>query len=290
MAIRDWELAEFTNASGAMARPIPPGRLLVPGVVRLERDQVHWTVYAKGAGFPKGKEPSANLLDSFVKLWSKTPAQIVRFASTWGSPFARPLTFQGSESIERWKALSRYMCALLDVAARLSQNQRLPAEWEHRQAFTSEQLAALKTPVQTRRLLQREISGLLQSTQIGFALESATDRGFRLQIRYGLSGSLFAALALQLALTVAAADKLFMCSGCGFPYARPRGTKRPKPGQANFCSECGQTEALRQADRRRKQKMAEVRRLHAEGVSPREIATQLATKPATVRGWLKKAR
>ena len=57
-----------------------------------------------------------------------------------------------------------------------------------------------------------------------------------------------------------------------------------------LCDDCGRPEALRQANRRRKQKMAEARRLHAEGVAAGEIAKRLDTKPATVRGWVKKAR
>jgi hypothetical protein len=95
-----------------------------------------------------------------------------------------------------------------------------------------------------------------------------------------------AAIALQLAQTISAGS-LFFCSGCQRPYLRrthrkhkeERGHKRkeefgrnPKPGEANFCLECGRKAALQNADKRRNEREREYRRLYfEEGRSIAEI-------------------
>lgn len=58
---------------------------------------------------------------------------------------------------------------------------------------------------------------------------------------------LFGVLALQLATEVATARALYVCAGCGTPYARLK--RLPKPGQRNFCDECGTKVATRLAMR-----------------------------------------
>lgn len=134
-------------------------------------------------------------------------------------------------------------------------------------------------------IISIEVTTWLILGRVGFALAFGGERS-QLEIYY--NGCLFGALALQMALVLAGAKKLYTCSGCGTPYNREQ--KSPKPGQANFCKACGRKEAVSQANQRRKQKMAAARRLHAEGVVAGEIAKELGTKPATVRGWIKKAR
>jgi hypothetical protein len=139
-----------------------------------------------------------------------------------------------------------------------------------------------------RRWLSREIMLWLELGRPGFAIN---ERSWHLEVDY--NGYLFAAVALQLALTVAGARNLFICSGCGFPYVREK--KAPRPSQANYCLECGPKTSLREANRRRSEKVAEARRLHAEGVGASEIATRLnvrttkrSTKLQTVRRWIGK--
>jgi predicted RNA-binding Zn-ribbon protein involved in translation (DUF1610 family) len=120
-----------------------------------------------------------------------------------------------------------------------------------------------------RRFLAWEAMLWLDLGRPGFALK-LTQQCWQLEVDY--NGCLFAAIALQLALTVAGARALFTCSGCGMAYVRQ---KAAKSGQANFCPQCGTKEALRQADCRRRNKMAEARRLHAAGWSVRDIIRQL---------------
>ena len=74
-------------------------------------------------------------------------------------------------------------------------------------------------------------------------------------------------------------------------YIRER--KRPRAGTANFCGDCGTDEALRQADRRRKRKMQDARKLYSEHVTCDEIAQKLdvrnragRTGAEIVSGWV----
>jgi uncharacterized Zn finger protein (UPF0148 family) len=140
-----------------------------------------------------------------------------------------------------------------------------------------------------RRFVAWELMLWLDLTRPGFAVKSA-ERAWHLEIDY--NNCVLAAIALQLALTVAGARTLFTCSGCGQAYVRERAAKT---GQANFCPRCGHGEALRQADGRRRRKMAEARRLHAAGRSIPQIIQELNVRSTTrsaaaqtVRRWIKR--
>jgi hypothetical protein len=121
-----------------------------------------------------------------------------------------------------------------------------------------------------------------------FALRWIDDQQrWDLQINY--HGLLFPAIALQLALVLADAGSLFSCSGCGVPYVRPRQRKRPKSGWANYCDQCSTNGvAQRRAVETYREKRATATRLHSGGTSIAEIAEQLNTEVARVRGWLEK--
>ena len=100
-------------------------------------------------------------------------------------------------------------------------------------------------------------------------------------------GFLFAALALQLALSLAGAESLYTCSGCGFPYVRE--LKRPKPGTANYCPKCSEKGvAQRRAVDAYREKKAEAIRLEATGAPADEIARKLSTPVSRIRKWLGK--
>jgi hypothetical protein len=90
---------------------------------------------------------------------------------------------------------------------------------------------------------------------------------------------------------LADADSLYSCSGCGIPYIRPRERKRPKSGWANYCARCSEDGvAQRRAAENYREKRAEADRLHLGGASVSEIAEQLNTEVARVRGWLEQGR
>jgi hypothetical protein len=136
-----------------------------------------------------------------------------------------------------------------------------------------------------RRWLRREIQLWLALARPGFGINA---NSWRLEVDY--NGCVFAAIALQLALTVTGSKDLFTCSACGSPYVREM--KAPKVGDANYCPNC--KKPLREANRRVQKKKIEARKLHVEGFSDREIAKKLnvrtskrSTALQTVRRWIK---
>jgi transposase-like protein len=119
---------------------------------------------------------------------------------------------------------------------------------------------------------------------IGFG---GDEGGWQLELFF--RGRLLAALALQLALTVSGAESPRQCSGCKRLYIRTK--KNPKIGESNYCDRCGRTEAMRQADKRRREKGQEARRLAMEGKSAKEISRILKVrKIKTVRDWISKGK
>lgn len=301
MSQEDWQRAGLTNLnSGKVETRIPPGRVLVPGSIELEADCLVWHMAPDGSQWPREVRPSDTLLNAFVRLADAPPEGILRFARTHGvlgldasDQVASELAF-GREPIERWRSLSARARSVLNVAAAVQQGNRgsigdweiLIPVWARHPDHKNNTFPPATMP-SARSELARAISDWMRIGRVSFGIEWNRPRK-QWQTEIDFAG-MFNALALQLMLAVAGMD-LFLCDGCHLPYGRSKTKKRPKAGWLNFCEECGRTEAVRQADRRRKQKMAEVQRLHAERVSPREIAAQLDTKPATVRGWLKKAR
>jgi hypothetical protein len=108
---------------------------------------------------------------------------------------------------------------------------------------------------------------------------------WELQIDY--RGFLFSAIALQLALVVAEADSLYVCSGCSKPYTRDK--RRPKPGSDNYCEMCeaGGVAKRRAVDRYREKKV-EAARLFAGGMPVAEIAAKLGATEVQVQKWFTK--
>ena len=91
----------------------------------------------------------------------------------------------------------------------------------------------------------------------------------------------------ELGLSLAGAESLYTCSGCGFPYVRE--LKRPKPGTANYCPKCSQKGvAQRRAVDAYREKKAEAIRLEAKGTPVDEIARKLSTPLSRIRKWLGK--
>ena len=189
---------------------------------------------------------------------------------------------------DEWRRISRKVCALLNIGAELQLGKKriTREEWKYVRFYDERRLDQLTQSSAARFELQLEISGAWLH-DCGFSMRWGRESArFGLEIDY--RGAMLSAVGLQLALTISNSASLYMCSGCGIPYARSLDKRRPKTGQSNFCDECGTVVARRQADRRRKAKMTETRRLHDQGVSVKEIAERLGTKLATVHGWSKK--
>jgi len=326
---KPWEFAGFVDKkSGLLGKPVPTGELFVPNSIRLDpaKRSLVWT---PGAGGKSIRPNMTNLFDGFVRLGQEPPAAILDYARRWGllyldadgTPCVMPYrpqatagrTLPRSEPLDAWEYYSRRASAVLSIADALQKQKRAsPSDWQvlgsldkklgeqalrdlrHRggavdlYALTGCLYSAKWDIEQERRWLAMEVALWLALGRPGFSLNP---RSWRLEVDY--SGCLFAAIALQLALTVTDARNLFTCSGCGVPYVREK--KAPKSGQANYCEKCGPNASLREANNRVRERIAEARRLRAEGIGLREIAQQLnvrtskrSTALETVQRWIGK--
>jgi predicted RNA-binding Zn-ribbon protein involved in translation (DUF1610 family) len=325
MGQEDWDLAGFTDKLQRLGRRIPGGEIIVPPKVELTPDQGSLQVSSWPPGEKKIVTPGRETLNSFVRLWGDPPRAILRFAKKWGvlrlgadgRPCAGLVDINRTEPLGEWRYFSKRACAVLNIAAKLKQGRvGLLDDWaalRGTRAHTGDFLEDVRRdgglpffvcdreyPFGAngfdqpgfQRKIKTELSFLflelnlwLRLAGVGFILVPQKGKIGDWRLYVDLHGCMLSAVAMQLALALADVEALFVCSGCGCPYGRTQ--KPPKLGQANFCPSCGPKEALRQADRRRREKMAESRRLHADGVGLLEIAAKLNTKPATVRGWVK---
>lgn len=281
------DLAGYSDLEGRIGRQIPPGHLLIPGKIWLDKHGfLNWHLSPDAEHPPRSCTPPRKLLDEFAKLW-RAPDRIFPFAQKFGVLRQNPADVAAREHLSEWCRLSRKISALLKVGAQLEMgDKRIDRdEWKYVGLFDERYLDELTAPASARAQLGREIS-MAWLPGCGFAMR--WNRGHkRLELEIDYRGAMLNAIGLQLALTVSNSDSLYICSGCSEPYARSRDKRRPKSGESNFCDGCGTAEALRQADRRRKAKLAQARRLHREGVSVKEIALQLDTNVTSVRRWVK---
>lgn len=274
---RDWELAGYTDSSGTISKPIPPGHLIIPGVITLTDGALIWD-YAPSAERRHTTRPAPKtLLNQFVKLWKAPEDRILQFARQncilWLDQNGLPcqLDVSGVEPIDTWCRVSRLICAMLNIGSDLQERAVRIDEWRWVGLFEELYLERLRSPAESRFLLTVEVRRMLSSWGLGFSMGwNKKDSRFELELDY--RGYMLNAVLLQLALTLSNSDSLFVCSGCSFPYARNREKRRPRPGQANFCDECGRKAALRHADQRRKVRNAEARRLASSGLSVVEVA------------------
>jgi transposase-like protein len=303
MANRDWDIAGFTDSHGRLGKPLDTGRVLVHRSIRIQEPYLVWEWGKTRDDEPRDVKPSKGVLGDFVKLWQGDAEAILRYARKHGvlmlDEEGKPSSHwipEGREHLELWCLISRRACAVLNIAAALAQGELGPAEdWnvidssldasfpKSKNRFTRHGLSA------ARMHFQWELEVWAELGRITLSIRRDNRRNaWVTEIDFG--SRLFAVLALQLLLTVADADGLYNCDGCKLPYARPRQLKRPKPGQSNFCPQCGRQAALRHADLRRKSRMRQARQLYGEGMSVVGIADRLKATPATVDHWVKLVR
>ncbi len=290
-----WLRAGFTDADLKLGRPVSPGRIFVPSSIRLKGQAIHWD----REDF-RTAEPSKAMLTSFVELWrepgDRGARRILNFAKRWGvlcldenEDLIPYWPEAGTESIEAWRFYSRKASAILTLATGFRRRDSgSDTEWKALGSVEGKPKApsrAFEGLGFYRLILGGEVRHWLRSGGLSLSLQHGSAFGWTIELDY--NGHLMAAIALQLALTLAH-SALYMCGACGLPFQRDLGERQPNRGQRAFCGICGRKAAVRQADHRRRAKMAQARRLHAEGVSEREIQRTLGVrKVATVKGWLK---
>jgi ssDNA-binding Zn-finger/Zn-ribbon topoisomerase 1 len=299
----EWDLAGFTDPV------IGAGEISIWEPVTLDEGR---SSIISSLASRKTIKPSPKMLNDFVLLWDEPAELVLRYASKWGllwlsnegRPCAKSVSAPHAEPVQTWRYFSRRAKAILDLAALLHQGKKpTAAQWEplgelrsvigmRAIKYLTEEAPGLswciaergfpepaKQTLEIQRgLLAYEITIWLKLGRVGLVAGPGV-------LEIDLHHCMFSAIALQLALTIAGTNRLFTCSGCGYPYSRKN--KAPKPHQANFCPRCG-PEALRQADQRRRKKMADARHLKQQGLSVSKIAKQLGTEIATVKGWIKK--
>jgi hypothetical protein len=324
----DLELAGFADVHGNLGRPVPSGQIIVPGHVWLEGDTIRWRM-GKTVRLRVVSRSMLNhfvrLTDSesilrFAKNWG-----VLALSSDALLRPGRDDLRDGAEPIAAWQYYSRRAQAVLQIAASLKRNKLGDLnDWSligvlvPSSGYTPNHAKLLKAamlrphfgmafsvfsleeaPEKNVQLAREFIAGEIghwldcwkQEKSIAvsdFALRwNKVEKRWAIEIDY--HGLLFAAIALQLALVVADADSLFVCSGCAVPYVRPRERKRPKSGWANYCDRCSkQGVAKRRAVETYREKRSQAVRLHSAGVSVQEIAEQLNTEAGRIRAWLKK--
>ena len=323
MSSTDWDLGGLTDAGGNLGKLVPSGHVLVPGKIWLEDDAIKWEI----VGSSRFQKISLSTLNEFVKLWDLDPAAILKFARKWGvltmqrvggkiTPLYRPCgesKTEGADPIAAWRYFSRRAYAVLNITAALRQGKLGDlADWhviaadptkesikaaieEHKYGLGFYTLTPTRPNVnlvdQRARSIESEVEMWLASWRRermhGISDFRVIWDGERWELEVDYHGFLFAALALQLTLSIVGADSLYTCSGCGVPYVRE--VKRPKPGTANYCPKCSAKGiAQRRAVETYREKKVQALRLDAVGTPPKEIAEKLSTPLSRIKKWLGK--
>lgn len=326
MSTKDWDLAGLTDPDGNLGKPVPSGYVVVPGKIELEGDAIRWELAGPARRqeisrsmlneFVRLWEQDNAAILRFARKWGvlvlrETKGQQSTLYSPCGE--AQP---EGLEPIAAWKYYSRRAHAVLNIAAALRQGKLGDlSDWRVIAIVEGEPDSAKKSFAEHRYGLpiglvpeDRPTRRAVDSARTVIAGEADSWLSFwRARRMRGLSdfgvewnsrsgrwelcvdyhGFLFAAIALQLALSLAGVESLYTCSGCGAPYVRE--IKRPKPGTANYCPKCSHKGiAQRRAVDAYREKKAEAMRLDDMGTPVDEIARKLSAPLSRIEKWLGK--
>ena len=305
---------------------MPSGQVLVPGNIELDGESLRWELGMSTRlqevsrstlnEFVKLWELDAGAILKFARKWGVMGFRSVKQKDSLVYRPCGESMIEGTDPIRAWKYFSRRACAVLNIAAALRQD-RLGdlADWgvlaaidqtreSYQQALEQHTYGMgwhlFPKPAPNRNAVDqgRQVIALEVGSWLSFwranRMQGLSDfavdwnpNSSRWELQVDYHGFLFAALALQLALSLAGAESLYTCSGCGFPYVRE--LKRPKPGTANYCPKCSaKGVAQRRAVDAYREKKAETIRLNEKGTPDEEIARKLGTPLSRIRKWLGK--
>jgi hypothetical protein len=311
----NWDLVGLTDIHSRLGKRIQSCEIIVWPDVVFDATGIH---LQPNENQRKYVVPRKEAFDAFVRLWKQPSAHTLRFARKWGllrineRPVESEEKTVWQEPLSTWQHFSRRAHAILNIASNLDGGALgLAEDWhalpDMRPHLNDETLSQLEGTLgmfrtwasrgsswdpdripnleEQRTLLMTEVAVWLKLGRTGFMLVPNKNK-WELVIDYNFR--IFGFLALQLAAAIARSD-IYTCSGCGSPYPRER--RLPKPGQANYCEECRSNKvALKDADRRRREKIAKAKVMHAAGKPNADIASALGTSPASVKRWLAKGR
>lgn len=128
----------------------------------------------------------------------------------------------------------------------------LPNHWRWEFSEYVQKFSGYPDPISyAKASIAGEVTSWLRQFDVKLSLQWDESSSWQINMAYG--GRMLAAIAHQLALAVAHGERIFRCSGtaCGKLYTRPRGTRKPNTGHANFCPDCiKKREPQRQAEQR----------------------------------------
>jgi hypothetical protein len=279
-----WQLAGLTSFVRGLVGTddFPFGTHSLPGKARVEDGRL-LTADRELRDFD-----STGLLDAFVRI--ETEDDITRFATRWGTlwicahgypsshadryvPVWRtddpewspsdskcfPKDWSG-EPVERWFVYVTVARSILNIAAALHSG-KLGEGQDWVQAFAGFDMSDEIRQTITPTMWEGPVGKLENAT---VALADLINEWLRLgdvrpRLDWELSGphlefdcATFGVVGIQLLQAVTRAHGLTICSSCGKPYLR-QGRKAPR-GRRNYCPDCGEGAALRDAQRAHRQR------------------------------------
>ena len=149
----------YHDSQGKLGKPIPPGRISVPGRIWIDGDFLRWHLSPSASFPPRDYAPPKSLLNDFARLWkaidpwmdlldahirtggspADAPApnqmvtkRILKFAERYGVLCENTAAVEGCEPIQRWWQLSKKVCAFLNVGAQLAAGKKRISrnEWQ----------------------------------------------------------------------------------------------------------------------------------------------------------------
>jgi transposase-like protein len=316
MGIEIFELAGMTRTTSA-GRKVPTGALFVVPGVQLSDDETALSWPVRSREECRRVLPAGQMFQQFIRLWEKTPEEILAFARRWGWLHVDPAgrfvagrtrkTEGGCwvEPIKTWVYFSHHANSLLTIAAKLRNGKR-PDEknWtatsrldQHLDIWTLKSLE--RFPAELGILASRDLARIARcsladqrlflSLMIALWLKfTGLSLAFGEELEVDYNNLLLGAVALQLSLQVADSEGLYICSGCNKFYSRSK--RSPGRGRLNFCDSCGRAASVQKADQRRRERVIKARQLHADGATTSEIAKTLGTSIKTAAKWIKKGK
>lgn len=263
----------MATGNGSIERPLPEREWYIPKKIWLEPDKLIWEPD------PDVREvrPGPGMLTDFVNLAVGPDERILKFAQRWGVlmlcehglPTSHNPHKRSSAGFEfgcyprgwfdrppgvvwaplaDWRFWARQARALLNIAANLHCDKvGEPSDWQTVYERTNTSHSAVPWWQQDIEVDRMKVADVVNEW-----LDLAQSRLF-LRWRPAQSpsvevsgASLFGSLGVQILFAISRSDGLALCSACGIPYPP---SKRPKPGQRNYCRDCGKKAAQRDAAR-----------------------------------------
>jgi len=250
---RTWQLGGLFGEDGNLERPADPAMWPVEVVER------RGELLVPGTGWQRMTRAGRGMLEGFARLADdETGDRIAAYARRWGFldlcehglpashnpqprrlPLPQPWTFcsptwlEDGEPLDGWRYWAGQARAVLDVHVRhtagepgADEDWRLLYAWSTYEAPWWEERSAKSERWRLRGIVN-------DWTVLGNVRPWLVDYEPWLVVG---GGTLFGALAVQLALLVSGSDGVYRCSACGSPFV-PEG-RRPAAGRRRYCASC----------------------------------------------------